>query len=98
MQRTPRAQVSRELEQSRKALQQRFAVPVDSFAYPFGIYLPEQVVLVEAAGYSSAVTTDEGVEATQAWKARELKRVKISGKDSRLAFVLRMRNGRRGWR
>lgn len=86
----------RELEASRSALAQRFGVPVESFAYPFGLFKPEHTALVAAAGYTSAVTTDEGIESPQRWHPFELKRIKISGKDSWLAFLLRMRSGRRG--
>ena len=86
------------MEESRRALEQRFAVSVSSFAYPFGLYRPEQVELVKQAGYSSAVTTREGIENADSWQPLELRRIKISGKDSWLAFLLRMRGGRRGWR
>ncbi len=90
--------VSRELSESRQMLEQCFGVTVTSFAYPFGIYLPEQVELVRQAGYTSAVTTNEGIESAASWNPLELKRVKISGKDNWLAFLLRMRGGRRAWR
>ena len=89
--------VSKELNDSRKALQERFGVSVQSFAYPFGLYRPEQVALVEGAGFSSAVTTREGIEDAQSWNVLQLPRIKISGKDNWLAFLLRMRGGRRGW-
>ncbi len=88
--------VSRELVDSRKALEERFGVSVQSFAYPFGLYRTEQVALVEDAGFSSAVTTREGIEDARSWNALELPRIKISGKDNWLAFLLRMRGGRRG--
>jgi len=90
--------VRRELLESRNALEKRFGVSVGSFAYPFGLYHPEQVGLVKQAGYSSAVTTREGIENPGSWQALELQRIKISGKDNWLAFLLRMRGGRRGWR
>jgi peptidoglycan/xylan/chitin deacetylase (PgdA/CDA1 family) len=92
------AAVRWELEESRRELEKRFAVSVSSFAYPFGLYRPEQVELVKQAGYSSAVTTREGIENADSWQPLELRRIKISGKDSWLAFLLRMRGGRRGWR
>jgi peptidoglycan/xylan/chitin deacetylase (PgdA/CDA1 family) len=90
--------VRRELIDSKNALEQRFGISVGSFAYPFGLYHPEQVGLVKQAGYSSAVTTREGIEIAGSWDALELQRIKISGKDNWLAFLLRMRGGRRGWR
>jgi len=85
-----------ELADSRKRLEDRFGVSVQSFAYPFGLYRPEQVALVEAAGFNSAATTHEGIEDTEHWNTLELQRIKISGKDNWLAFLLRMRGGRRG--
>ena len=89
--------VRRELNESKRALEKRFGISVGSFAYPFGLYRPEQVELVKQAGYSSAVTTREGIEHAGSWDALELHRIKISGKDNWLAFLLRMRGGRRGW-
>jgi peptidoglycan/xylan/chitin deacetylase (PgdA/CDA1 family) len=86
----------RELADSRRALEQRFAVPVRSFAYPFGIYRPELTALAGRAGYQSAVTTREGIDNPADWNRMALRRIKISGKDNRLAFRMRMRGGRRG--
>jgi len=90
--------VGRELIDSKHALEERFGVSVGSFAYPFGLYHPQQVELVKQAGYRSAVTTREGIENAGSWEPLALKRIKISGKDNWLAFLLRMRRGRRGWR
>ncbi len=90
--------VYRELSESRRTLEKCFGVPVSSFAYPFGLYLQEQVEFVRQAGYTSAVTTNEGIERVEGWNPLELKRIKISGKDNWLAFLLRMRGGRRAWR
>jgi len=90
--------VRRELVESKHALEERFGISIASFAYPFGLYHPQQVELVKQAGYSSAVTTREGIENAGSWEPLELQRIKISGKDNWLAFLLRMRGGRRGWR
>lgn len=87
-----------ELSESRKVLGEVFAVPINSFAYPFGIYSEGDRELVRAAGYSSAVTTDAGIDAQEKPDFLQLKRVKISGKDNMLAFKLRMRRGIRGWK
>ena len=92
------AATRQELADSKRILEARFGVPVKTFAWPFGLYRPEQVRLVEEAGYSSAVTVREGVESPGFWQPLELKRVKISGKDNWLAFRLRLRTGRKGWR
>jgi peptidoglycan/xylan/chitin deacetylase (PgdA/CDA1 family) len=88
----------RELVDSRQALEARFGVTVKSFAWPFGLYRDEQVALAEQAGYTSAVTTHEGIESPRCWRPLQLRRIKISGKDNWLDFRLRLRGGRRGWR
>jgi len=88
----------RELVASKQALEARFDVAVNSFAWPFGLYRAEQVPLAAQAGYSSAVTTHEGIESPRQWQPLQLKRIKISGRDGWLAFRLRLRSGRRGWR
>lgn len=91
-------EVMYELQASKRNLEKRFNVDIKSFAFPFGLYTAEQVGLVKQAGYQSAVTTREGIEALQDVKRLELKRIKISGKDNWLAFLVRMRSGRRGWK
>lgn len=88
----------REFEESRARLQDRFGVPVNSFAYPFGIHGPDDPDRVRAAGYTTAVTTAPGIDPWPAPDPFALRRVKVSGKDAFAAFRLRMRTGRRGWR
>ena len=90
------ATVQRELVDAKRQLEQRFGVPVRSFAYPFGLYRPEQVELVREAGYDSAVTVAEGIDSPASWNPLELLRIKISGRDGMFAFRQRMRTGRRG--
>lgn len=85
-----------EIAQARQSLASRFAVPLQSFAYPFGIYGAEDVVSVRTAGFTTAVTTREGIPDDVLAQALELPRIKVSGKDSMLAFKLRMRTGFRG--
>lgn len=84
-----------EIAGGREQLEQRFDTPVRSFAYPFGIYDAQDVRLTEAAGFDNAVTTVEGIDADICARRFELSRVKVSGKDNRLAFRLRLRTGRR---
>jgi peptidoglycan/xylan/chitin deacetylase (PgdA/CDA1 family) len=88
----------RELRESKLRLEENFGVRVRSFAWPFGLFRPSQVELVRRAGYASCVTTCEGIDSPQHWDPMQLRRIKISGRDKRLAFLLRMRTGRRGWR
>jgi len=90
------AQREQELVESKRRLEASFGVPVNSFAYPFGIYGPDDVDLVRAAGYTSAVTTGTGIDCGASADPLQLRRVKISGRDNLLAFILRLRGGRRG--
>jgi peptidoglycan/xylan/chitin deacetylase (PgdA/CDA1 family) len=86
-----------ELSASRQALEQRFGRTVSSFAWPFGLYRPSHLDLVRRAGYASAVSTREGIDDPNRWNPMVLSRIRISGRDSWLAFLLKMRTGRRGW-
>lgn len=86
----------REIAGARSTLAARFGVPVKSFAYPFGIYGAGDVQVVQAAGFTTAVTTVEGIPTDVAGQAFELPRIKISGKDSLRDFRLRLRTGFRG--
>lgn len=89
----------RELVESRRVLQAQTGQAVASFAYPFGIYCDEDVALAREAGYTTAVTTIDGIDArTPRPDPLQLKRIKVSGKDNLLAFVMRMRGGKRGWK
>ena len=89
----------RELAESRRLLQLQTGQTVASFAYPFGIYGDEDVALAREAGYTTAVTTIDGIDArTPHPDPLQLKRIKVSGKDGMLAFVMRMRGGKRGWK
>jgi peptidoglycan/xylan/chitin deacetylase (PgdA/CDA1 family) len=84
-----------EIVGSRSTLAARFDVPLSSFAYPFGIYGDADVDAVRDAGYTTAVTTDEGIPEDVRAEALELPRIKVSGRDNLLAFRFRMRSGRR---
>ncbi|MCV6604010.1 MAG: polysaccharide deacetylase family protein, partial [Porticoccaceae bacterium] len=85
-----------EIHASKQALEQQFETRLSSFAYPFGIFDQRDVELAEAAGFDTAVTTEEGICQTPAQHRFILQRIKISGKDNWLAFRLRMRTGVRG--
>ena len=73
-------------------------MPLRSFAYPFGIYAARDVRLARDAGFTTAVTTCEGIPRDPRAEALELPRIKVSGRDNLLAFALRLRHGRRGLR
>lgn len=83
-----------ELMDSKRILEQLIAREVSSFAYPFGIYSERDVKLVKQVGYDNAVTTVEGVDQDNP-DFMQLKRIKISGKDSLFSVKLRLRLGRR---
>lgn len=85
-----------EIKDSKLALEQQFNTELSSFAYPFGIYDQTDVTLAEQAGFSTAVTTVEAIDDDISAHPYELSRVKVSGKDSMLAFKVRMRCGQRG--
>lgn len=85
----------REIGDSKRALEAQFQTRLSSFAYPFGIYDPMDVRIAEEAGFDTATTTVEGIDTDPDGRRFELKRIKMSGKDTWLAFRLRMRSGRR---
>lgn len=82
-----------EIADCRQQLEQTFNTQVTSFAYPFGIYSPNDPALVATLGYKSAVTTVEGIDTELKANAHELKRIKISGKDSLRIFKRRLNSG-----
>jgi peptidoglycan/xylan/chitin deacetylase (PgdA/CDA1 family) len=83
-----------ELTESKQQLERLIRQPVQSFAYPFGIYSARDVELARKAGYDNAVTTQEGIDDASP-DFMQLQRIKISGKDSMFAFKLRMKLGKR---
>ena len=85
-----------ELTQSKQQLENLTAKSVTSFAYPFGIYSQRDVILVKQAGYSNAVTTEEGIDGLDP-DFMQLQRIKISGKDSMFAVKCRLKLGKRGF-
>lgn len=84
-----------EMLECKNIIETQFNTKVSSFAYPFGIYNQEDVDIIQASQYDSAVTTDEGV--VEMRLPYELKRIKASGKDNYFAFKLRVLKGFRGF-
>lgn len=87
-----------EITGARDGFPERFGVVPETFAYPFGLYGPQHVEMVADAGFSGAVTTDAGISDWPLRRPFETRRIKVSGQDGLLAFILRMRGGRRGLR
>ncbi len=85
----------RQISACKTALEAQYGCRVSSFAYPFGLYQPRDAELVEQAGYSSAVTVEEGIDTDPA--PYDLMRIKVSGKDSLALFKYKLYSGRRGW-
>lgn len=86
-----------EIESSKSALEARFGLPLQTYAYPFGIYDSVDVALVRDAGFTGAVTTRNGISRDLQAERFELRRVKVSGKKGQLTFRLGMRMGWRTW-
>lgn len=89
------AECQSEMADSKQKLEHLIQQPVTSFAYPFGIYSLRDVNQVRLAGYCNAVTTEEGIDILNP-DFMQLKRIKISGKDSLFAVKCRLKLGKRG--
>jgi peptidoglycan/xylan/chitin deacetylase (PgdA/CDA1 family) len=86
----------REIGESRASFRDRFGVDAPTFAYPFGIYEPRHVDMIRAAGFRGAFTTEPAIGAYPYADSYSIPRIKVSGKDGRIAFLLRLRGGKRG--
>jgi peptidoglycan/xylan/chitin deacetylase (PgdA/CDA1 family) len=94
----PASRLDDEIRGSAEHLATMLGVPVRSFAYPFGFFDDAAVNAVSGAGYMTAVTTVTGIADLAHVDGLRIPRVKISGRDNLLAFVMRIRGGRRGWK
>jgi len=94
----PDAERRAEIAGSRLRLEETFAVPVETFAYTFGIWGAADKAAVREAGFTTAVTTDPGAPVLPLQDPLAIPRIKISGKEGLPAFRLRVRTGRRGVR
>jgi peptidoglycan/xylan/chitin deacetylase (PgdA/CDA1 family) len=77
---------SSEIEESCRALEEMFGMPVRTFAYPFCRYGPAAVAAVRTLGLEAAVTC----QGLGSWKPYEMKRTLVSGKDGTTSFVLKL--------
>lgn len=82
-----------EIGTARLTLESTFDTQVTSFAYPFGIYTADDPALVKQYGFSNAVLAEGGIETTLYERPFEIRRIKISGKDSLRQFCSRIRLG-----
>ena len=77
----------RELSESKLALEELLAAPVQTFAYPYSRYSAACPPEAERAGYLCAVTGD----GKGGWQPYELRREGIASWDNRLTFALKSR-------
>jgi peptidoglycan/xylan/chitin deacetylase (PgdA/CDA1 family) len=84
------AALRRELGDSRAELQERFKVKADFFAYPAGRYDDRVEAATKAAGYTAAVTTDEGV-ARGHDDPFALARVRVNASDTAATLLAKVR-------
>jgi peptidoglycan/xylan/chitin deacetylase (PgdA/CDA1 family) len=84
------AALRHELRDSRREIQKRFGVPADFFAYPAGRYDPRVEAATKAAGYTAAVTVDEGI-ARGRDEPFALKRVRVNAGDTAVTLLRKLR-------
>ena len=73
-----RAEVAREVRDSKKQMESILDTPVTTFAYPNGNYNHDAIAELKAAGYRLATTTRKGINT--AWTSPfELRRINVNG-------------------
>jgi peptidoglycan/xylan/chitin deacetylase (PgdA/CDA1 family) len=87
-------QKQEEIEGSKVELEQRLGAPIRTFSYPFGKLDAQVQAVVEAAGFSGAVTVHDGLN-TPTTLLQALRRVEIYGTDSLLDFAIAVHFGER---
>jgi peptidoglycan/xylan/chitin deacetylase (PgdA/CDA1 family) len=88
----PEDECRRELEESRRRLEDALGHAVTDLAYPFGCYDERVVAAAAEAGYVTACTTVEGLSRGE--PLLRLRRVGVRGDDSLLDFRVRVRTGK----
>lgn len=76
----------REMEDSRRVLEELTGSSVSTFAYPFCRYGSEAVAAARDAGFAAAVTC----EGRGGWSPLEMKRAMLTGKDGAASFALKL--------
>jgi peptidoglycan/xylan/chitin deacetylase (PgdA/CDA1 family) len=77
----PRAELQRQLTESRRVLELNLMRPVRFLNYPSGRYNPQVIAAARTAGYQAAVTVNYGVVQRRS-TAFELNRVRVKGADT----------------
>jgi len=82
-------ELQREVEVSKAIIEERLQTEIGTFAYPYGIYDQRVIEAVKSAGYSSAMTIDDSILVGRGNQFR-MRRIHLSGKDSRLVSWLKI--------
>ena len=85
-----------EIKTSRDELQREFGVFPQTFAYPFGLYDAQHPSMLREVGFVGAVTTDSDIAPQPYADPMSVPRIKVSGNDNMLGFIMRMKGGKRG--
>ncbi len=85
-------EAKREIEESKKVVNELTGLPVMAFSYPYGEYNEEIKKLAEEAGFACAFTAKPGMnrEGTDLWN---LRRIAINGDDSLSDFKKKITGG-----
>ena len=81
-----------EIVESKRRLEERLGMSIDSFSYPAGLYSQREVEFVRSAGYRLAVTCDPGLN-TEGGDLLRLRRTQIDGSDAHLDFQAKLAGG-----
>lgn len=90
------AEAKYEIQHSKDEFPRRFSVTPQTFAYPFGIYGQRESRLALEGGFSASVTTEPGIFDGSRDDRMQIPRIKVSGKEGMMAFIIRIKTGRRG--
>jgi peptidoglycan/xylan/chitin deacetylase (PgdA/CDA1 family) len=85
----PRAELQRQLAESRRILERNLLSPVRYLNYPSGRYSRQVIAAARAAGYEAAVTTEPGL-VQERGTPYQLSRVRVSGSDTAQSLAAKM--------
>ncbi len=88
------ALANQEIIASKRAVEQLTGATCLTFAYPYGRYEPRHLEMVQAAGFTTAVTTSKRIVAFKDSNPHALPRLSVSGKLNLLQFYLILSRGR----
>ncbi|ASM35117.1 polysaccharide deacetylase [Campylobacter sputorum subsp. bubulus] len=82
-----------EIKNSKSLIEEKFGITCKSFAYPFGFYDKNDIILAKNSGYKFATTTTPDVVRSK-YSNFEIPRLMISGRGNLLHFILKIKKGR----